>query len=301
MPTRPLLALPIEISGGPHLQIDYDDPAPGSFSITIPTGTYVLDDGDDSEDLLKAIETKLNAWLVANNRDGTWTVQAPATGLAWRVEILWDTEPSRDGNGLGPSTLTLLTSGLTTVDLGLAQTVGSPDEVLVESPPTPGDPYAFRGLYQRRWIWYPNDLLLRNERYRRAEVVSSVSPFGGTPTVDEYGEVVERLIAVEFVRGARVYAFAADDPELRQGVEHAQTADPNLPLERLWRDYRAGVSNGTPPLLRVYPDATDATDYVEVYWADQEQLRDLRNVTGDEQTPSPLRYRVRLRFLEVAS
>lgn len=302
MPTRPLLSLPISITSGagPHLQIGYDDPAPGTFSVSISTGSYRLDDSGGSTDLLVAIETALNAYLVANNRDGTFTVQTRSSGLAYRVEVLYDILPERDGNGLAPHTLTFLDSGeLTAADLGLVKSTASPGSIAFDSPPSGGQPYSARGLYQRRWIWYPDDLLLRNEAFPLAEVVSSVSPFTGDATVDPYGEYFERLVTVEFVRGGRVYCFAADDPELFAGVTGALVGDLNLPLERFWRDNRAQVVAGTPPLIRFYPDATDPDTYTTVRWVDQAQLRDLRAVTGEEQTQAPLRYRCRLRFIEV--
>lgn len=298
--TKPLVVAPIVLTeAAAHVRISY---ASGSTSdITLAANSYyncmtdVLSESDT--DLLWKLVEALNAWLDDVQITGDWTITTPGTGLGYRVALEYD--PSGTARTYGGTTiqrLTFLTTELTSVDLGFNKVVGSPDQTALFS--SGGGVYTLTGSYQRSHVWNPDDYLLEWPAFPLAELALDVSPFNGDAYIDDYGEYSLRQLLLEFVAGARIYQFAADDSVLIAGVSGASVGDPNLALESLWRIARQETVAGVPPTLRVYPDRDSPGTYWECVWADSEQLRDLRGV-AELQSRAPLRYRVRLQLLEV--
>lgn len=296
--TKPLFLIPRTLSNGtPHFRLYYD----ATFqAFTLDSGTYVVDDNGVTGDLLDAIETKLNAWIGGTSFDGTFTVDTPlasASTPAWLVRVRYDNStPTRGGGPIVPLYLRFLTTTLTSTDLGFTAAPGSPDNTgnFIDASPN----YILTGPYQRRWLWYPDEYVVRDEAYTVAEEVVDRSPFDGSVVVDDYGQARTRTVTMEFVPGCRVFQFAVNSEMLRLGVPGLALGDPNVALERLWSDCRTYLAQGVPPTLRYVPDVAFPLDYVEVQWVDAEQRRDLRSA-AEEMSDAPYRCRVRLILREV--
>lgn len=277
----PLYALPRTLTGVNHFRITYAD-ASTALGVIAP-GTYYLTGSVDAYDLIEAFLTALGA---AETKGNDWVVANATSGLPFRTEI------SASGGTSTPTKITFLTDELTSRDLGLAASPGSPDDVTL----TAG---AKTGTYQRRWIWTPGEELAVDAPDPQHWVPGARSRTSANAVLHHLGTVTDRLHRATYLHAARFFELYRADSNYAAQVAGLSTSDPNFTLERFLADYLGLISDGTAPSVAYYADSEAwAVGKELLAWTDPDHLSSVRQMLRDGNA-GPLLFHVELRFREV--
>lgn len=298
--TKPILCLPITITGSSHLRVTFSASSLGATTMTasVTAGTYYNHRAVGGGDSLgSAIATALNAAEVAKftapNR-GTWTAGddlarahsqslkrtgGNAADVITQIEFLSPTILS--GNLAGWA------SNTPTPDAGSA-----------------GGPWTFKGTWHRGRMWAPHQYhsgpQAGGEYLPERLVRVSVSPYDGSSVVDSYSASTKAkrvLLRFQAVRGVTIWRYLSTDSGLvgtLADLDGMDSGDTNVALETLWADH------ATLRPIRYVPDEDVPGTYDEIEVVDPAWLSDLS--TGlRERSRSPLLYDVEIRAQEYVS
>jgi len=276
--TQPAYSLPIVLDGTETIVVAITGTDTG-FTATLTAGTYY----NHADAFIDQVATDLQtADVAANGAGSTWTAQAVATGLTFRIEL------TRGGGAAGDQvdTMTVTADNLRRA-LGWSALAITPATGEVVN--APGDNTVVTTMYQRGYVWLPRVILTRDHRPGQALIASARTP-AGKASVDRYGGFRRFHHVIGFVHGASVYVDKAADSGFSGNISGMTAGDNILPLETWWELAGTGAG-GTPPTIKYLPDASVTGTTVDMMITDSEWLGDMDNV-AKEINESPLLYEV---------
>ena len=242
--TIPLFSWPYTLSANTQMfRVQYTDLS--TQNVTLNTGTYFLD-GSSTNGLLAHLKTRFDTNATSG---GTWTF---AFDSNWKLTI------TKTGGAKTVSGITALQpSILSWEDLGY----NSATTNVINN----------AGLAAASWrpsrTWSPDTYLDAARVNVDPVVITQRSRYSGRVLAQkrsQSGGIRDYTYTSEFVSGALLWGFAADDSALAGGVSWMSAGDPNASLDRFWERYWQGVSGNLLPRARVAHDRTAPNNYDDV-------------------------------------
>ena len=284
--TIPQFCLPIIISGGPHVEINFAMSKNGpnyDLAVTLSAGTYFnARNYASAEELLKMLADDLTTAEAADGTDGTWVVAALSGGTEGEARL------TRSIGGMADDVTSLTFMLPTVLPATLAGFTSAviPNVVPYTSRVGIGDDH----LWDTDWLgrlWIPYVEVTDDQAWPVSDTRVSLARNGSSESL-EVGEMMTRMVLVDGVFGALI-----NNKMLSQAVYRTAAAgsvvlsasDTNAPLEHLWREMKLV----TP--LRFYPDYDDLATYDEIEVVSTDWLNRLKGV-AEELDPGYALYKV---------
>jgi len=261
-----------------------------SFTASVAAGTYYLD--GTSLQFFSALAIALTAADQAATSDGTaaWAVSASSTTGQVTIE--------RTGVSKTLTKFDFDTGQGRTCGFSLDSYTGAEGEVTTQT----GTTITLTGMHSARYIWQPREYLMRDE-HRPQRTVAYDQSVTGRAITDGFGASSPwhtRPLVLDSVKGAVIYQYMADDSAYAATVSGMTAGDPNIALEAFWTDLLLQAQDGTPPTVRLAPDAAAPSTYTNIWMSDKEWMVSMEAALT-EQSPHPVIYGVNILAQTVVS
>lgn len=267
------------------IKVTYATAGQITYNLTSPGTRYNARSTTASLDALAWVFGEIHT---ADTGSASWVI-GDLTGSYTGVAQIVNTRLPGAGDVRGAATEIEFTSGLTGADFGFTS------NTVTASPSG-----TFTATYRRKYLWTPDPdgipLLAFDEARPLTSNVRTTAP-DGTTTLDFYGSMSERQVAIVRMDAANVYSCYATDADYAAKVGN-NIADPNAAFEGLVADWASlGASS-----VRYWPDRSDLTTYVDLVPGENggEWLGDLP-AGFSEASPRPHRFDCNLSFVVVPS